>query len=156
VLRGKAFWGYVGRFIVVHLATYVLMGVIWMNLANYAEAFQQEAVAGFMRPVDDPIVALGIPMQILRGALLAIALWPFYAVIVGKGGWWKLALVLWVLTGIGAVITGPGSLEGMVYTTLGFGNPLVGLPEVTLQVLLFSWLLWRWERKALAKREAAV
>ena len=109
-------------------------------------------MVAFMRPSDDPIVALGLPMQIPHGALLALALVSFRSVIVSPRGWPKLWFLIWVLTGIGAVITGPGSLAGMVYTRLGFSNPLVGLPAVTLQTLAFAGLLRRWERRVDARQ----
>ena len=54
----------------------------------------------------------------------------------------KLFWLLYVLTSIGAVITGPGSIEGFLYTTFSY-NPLIGVPEITLQMMAFSWLFAR-------------
>lgn len=149
MLKEKPSWRFLGRFTLTHLLTYVAAGLLFMALSNYAEHFRSAELADFMRPVDDPVVALGIPMQIPRGLLLALAILPFRDVIVGsKHSWLKLWALLWVLTGIGAVITGPGSLEGMIYTRFGLGNPLIGFPEVTVQTMTFSWLLVKWERGA--------
>jgi len=155
MLKSEKAIGFVARYVLVHLVTYVVCGIVFMVVSNYAEAFQQPLMADYMRPVDDPIVALGIPLQLPRGALLALALWPFRSILIGVRGWAKLWALLWVLTGVGAVITGPGSLEGMVYTKLGFGNPLIGLPEVTLQTLAFSSLLCAWERRVSGTTKAA-
>jgi len=147
-MKSKHFWGFVGRFTLLHILTYVLAGVTFMYLSNYAEAFRTPTLRDYMRPTDDPIVALGIPLQIPRGILLAIVLYPFRPVFVtGRWGWLKLWGVMWVLMGIGAVVAAPGTLEGLVYTKFGFGNPLVGLPEVTVQMLAFTWLLYTWERR---------
>ncbi|MDD5492319.1 MAG: hypothetical protein PHV60_06540, partial [bacterium] len=86
---------------------------------------------------------LAAPAQIIRGLLLATAIYPFRAVILeSRYGWLKLFWLMFVLTGIGAVITGPGSIEGFLYTRFAY-NPLIGLPEITLQMLVFSWLFWK-------------
>ncbi len=148
MMREKRFWGYVGRFTLLHLVTYVLAGLIFMYISNYADAFRTPALRDYMRPIDDPIVSLGIPLQVPRGVLLAFALYPFRSIFVsGHWGWLKLWGVMWVLMGIGAVVAAPGTLEGLVYTKFGFGNPLVGLPEVTIQMLAFTWLLYKWEQR---------
>jgi hypothetical protein len=126
-----------------------------MQVSNYAEAFRAPELAGYMRPVDDPIVALGIPLQIPRGLLLALAVWAFRPVwVAGRWGWVSLFACMWILMGIGAVVAAPGTLEGLVYTRFGLGNPLVGMPEVTLQLLAFCPLIAWWERRAAAWRAA--
>jgi hypothetical protein len=61
-------------------------------------------------------VRLAIPVQIFRGALLALAIYSFREVIGQRLGWLKLFFLLFVLTAIGSVITGPGSIEGFLYT----------------------------------------
>lgn len=61
-------------------------------------------------------------------------------------GWIKLFWILFVLTSVGAVITGPGSIEGLLYTNFEF-NPFIGYPEITLQMLTFSWLFSKWQNK---------
>lgn len=48
-----------------------------------------------------------------------------------------------MLTSLGSVITGPGSIEGFLYTKFDH-NPLIGVPEITLQMLAFSWLFCNW------------
>ncbi|MDZ7796436.1 MAG: hypothetical protein U5N56_05055 [Candidatus Marinimicrobia bacterium] len=45
------------------------------------------------------------------------------------------------------MITRPGLIEGWLYTRIGFINPLIGIPELTLQMLTFSYLLYRWEKQ---------
>ncbi|MGI6628331.1 MAG: hypothetical protein ACOX4K_08310 [Bacillota bacterium] len=53
---------------------------------------------------------------------------------------------MYVLTSLGAVITGPGSIEGFWYTNFGY-NPLIGVPEITLQMLTFAWLFCKWQAR---------
>jgi hypothetical protein len=56
--------------------------------------------------------------------------------------------LMWaVLVGFGILGTfgpSPGSLEGLIYTQLPLISHLRGLPEVILQALLLSWLLFYW------------
>jgi hypothetical protein len=93
-------------------------------------------------------------IQLFRGTLLALAVYPFRSAISGKHGWLKLFALLWVLTGIGAVITGPGSIEGMIYTRIGMNNILVGFPEITFQMAIFAIFFTAWIRRpaGLAKK----
>ena len=55
---------------------------------------------------------------------------------------------MWItLVAIGIIGTfgpTPGSLEGMIYTTYPLALHLRGLPEVILQSLLLSWVLYYW------------
>lgn len=149
--RGKsAIWGYLGRFSLMHTVTYLIFGLTFMLISNYFEYFStHNLLKDYMRSADSPIVRLAVPIQFVRGALIGLALYPFREIIIKcKYGWLKLFGVLWVLTGVGAVVTGPGSIEGFIYTKFGF-DPLIGLPEVTLQMLAFSYLFYRWERKKL-------
>ena len=141
--------GFLRRFVTVHVVTYLVFGVFFMAVSQYFDYFKShDLFKDFMRPADSLIVRLAVVIQIIRGTLLGLAIYSFHSVIVGERfGWLKLFGVMWVLTGIGAVITGPGSIEGFIYTKFGFGNPLIGLPEVTLQMLAFSWIFTRWEKK---------
>ena len=145
--------GYLGRFVLLHVVTYLVFGVAFMVISSYFQFFAtHDLLKDFMRPADSIFVRLAVPIQVVRGLLLALALYSFRTVIVeSRYGWAKLFGVMWVLTGIGAVITGPGSIEGFIYTKFGFGNPLIGMPEVTMQMLAFSWLFWKWEGKILER-----
>ncbi len=142
----KDFGKFILRFTLTHVVTYLVFGIIFMLITNYFERFaEHDVMNAVMRPVDSIWVRTAVLFQFLRGGLLALAIYPFRKTILcEKYGWLKLFGLLWVLTGIGAVITGPGSIEGFLYTTLGFGNPLIGLPEITFQMLAFSYLFTRW------------
>ncbi len=136
---------FVVKFTVLHVVTYLVFGLLFMLLTNYFEVFaEHELMNQVMRPADSIWVRLAVVFQFIRGGLLAVAIYPVRQPILDdQRGWLKLFGLLWVLTGIGAVITGPGSIEGFLYTNLGFGNPLIGLPEITLQMLAFSYLFVR-------------
>jgi len=137
------------RFIAVHVVTYVFSGLVFMLISGYFDYFTSDPLMSvIMRPSDDPMVALAIPGQIIRGFILAFAIYPFRSTILEKPlGWLKLFSLMFILTSIGAVIPGPGTLEGFFYTYFDFSNPLMGLPEITVQMLGFSWLFCYWQNK---------
>lgn len=136
---------FIWRFTVVHAVTYALFGIIFMLICNYFDYFIREPFfIQVMKPSDALSVRLAVPVQFLRGSLLGLAVFPFREIILQRPyGWIKLFWLLFVLTSVGAVITGPGSIEGLLYTKFEF-NPLIGYPEISLQMLAFSWLFFRW------------
>jgi hypothetical protein len=78
---------------------------------------------------------------LLFGGILYFLREPFFQ---RRRGWlllWGTLVVIGIISTYGAA---PGSLEGMVYTTLPIGFHLRGLPETLLQTLLFSALLFYW------------
>lgn len=136
------------RFSLVHTLTYLFFGIFFMLTSQYFEYFKNDPLfSQMMKSSDSLSVQLAPLVQIVRGALLALAIYPFKEVIIGrKSGWLKLFILLFILTSIGAVITGPGSIEGFLYTRFSF-NPFIGYPEIALQMFAFSWLFCRWQGK---------
>ncbi len=59
--------------------------------------------------------------------------------------------ILFMLTGVGAVVTGPCSVVGLLYTNFNY-NPLIGLPEIAVQTLIFSWLFCIWQTRPRAPK----
>lgn len=130
-----------------HVSTYMLFGLLASTLLDYRSWWQTETLV-YMRPISSPFVAAGPGLQIFRGVVFGLVLYPFREVFLGpKHGW----LRLWaLLVGLGIVSTyaaAPGSLEGLVYTNLALPYHLFGLPEVLLQSLAFSVALVAWSRK---------
>ena len=133
--------------IVVHTVTYSLMGIIAMNALNYAEAFAAPAMASFMRQTTDPIVIAGPLFQPIRGLVFALVFYPLREVFFNKKYGWLL--MWWTLVGLGILSTfgpAPGSLEGMVFTTVPITNQLTGWIEIVPQAFLLSSILWYWVR----------
>lgn len=139
---------FIWRFTLIHVVTYAVFGILFMLISDYFDYFARDPVFSLvMKPSDALSVRLAVLVQFLRGALLSLAVFPFREVVLQKPyGWLKLFFLLFILTGIGAVITGPGSIEGFLYTNFEF-NPLIGLPEISLQMLAFSWLFCIWQNK---------
>jgi hypothetical protein len=148
IMTKKKLLGYVGRFSLVHVITYVIIGMIFMKLQNYTSVFKTSAQFANYRPTNSPIVRATALIEILRGSFFALILYPFYNTIVkSKHGWLMLFGVLYGLTLIGSVAATPGSIEGFIYTKTTLSEHLIGIPEVTVQMLAFSWLFFIWERK---------
>jgi hypothetical protein len=135
------------RTIVTHTITYSLMGVLAMTFLNYAEQFSGPTMASWMRQTTDPIVMAGPLFQPIRGLVFALVFYPLRGILFGrKNGW---LLMWWILVGLGILSTfgpTPGSLEGMVYTTIPIGSQLRGWIEVVPQALLLSVILCYWVR----------
>jgi len=86
--------------------------------------------------------------QVLRGLLFALAILPFREKIFEtKYGWfhlWVLFVIFSILSTSGAA---PGSIEGYIYTKLPLWYHLGYLPDIMLQTLAFSLLIYMWEKK---------
>jgi hypothetical protein len=136
------------RVAATHMVTYFVAGVLAFFLLDYATTFQSEHFACWMRPTTSKWVAIGPGLQWIRGLVFAAALYPFRHVFLeGARGWLKL----WgLLVGLGILSTygpAPGSVEGLIYTTIPPLGQLRGLSEVVGQSLAFSVLLVAWYRR---------
>ncbi len=132
--------------IVAHSLTYFAMGLFAFLVFDYATQYTETQLRFLMRPTDDPWVAAGPMLQPLRGVLFALAFYPLRSILFGqKNGW----LILWlILVTLGIFATfgpAPGSIEGIIYTTIPITQQLgLGLIEVLAQSGLFAFLLYYW------------
>lgn len=146
------------RFMLLHLFTYLAAGVTFMVLQDYSTAFEASRFFALYRPLDGPIVGtFAVPSQIPRGLLLALWMAPFVKMAIPQPkGWLLIFLSLFGLTALAT----PGYFPLMA-THLAEGGSLanyilVGTPEIFVQMLLFSALLFLWERKRAGKLKAAL
>ncbi|MDR2815341.1 MAG: hypothetical protein LBB62_01360 [Proteiniphilum sp.] len=87
----KYFW----QIIYAHTIAYFIAGLFALIVMNYRDLFAVEIIASFMRPVDDPIVALGPVLQIFRGIIMALILLPLRKTFFeGKNGLIKLGIII--------------------------------------------------------------
>jgi hypothetical protein len=68
----RYFW----QIIYAHTIAYFIAGIFAVVAINYRELFSTEIISSFMLPVDTPIVALGPFLQIFRGIIIALILFP--------------------------------------------------------------------------------
>ena len=145
----RSLLGFVGRVTVVHVVTYFVFGILAAFVVPGGHSmYSIPAMDIYFRPISSPYVMAGTLFQLIRGPIIAIGIYPFRQVFLqNKWGWlylWGLFLTLAILVPAGAA---PGSIEGYVYTKLPIWFHLAGLPEVILQTLAFSVLVFIWERR---------
>lgn len=138
---------FVWRVIASHALTYATFGLLASTLLDYATLYAETDLRYLMRPTDSAMVAAGPTLQLFRGTLFALVLWPLAERIVhGARGALLLYGLMLGLAVLGTAGPAPGSLEGMVYTHLPLRIHLIGLPEVVLQTGAFSLVLVSWYR----------
>lgn len=133
------------RITTCHMVTYMIVGLLAFKIMDYPAQFSDEC--SIMIPTDSPRVALGPSLQVIRGLIFALVLYPFRRVFLdqkwGSLKLWGLFLGLAILSTAGPA---PGSVEGMIYTKAPIGGQLIGLWEVVLQTLAMSFLVVAWHR----------
>jgi hypothetical protein len=131
--------------IVTHSVTYFIMGLLASTILDYAGFFAESDLSLMMRPTTDSLVMLGPLFQPIRGALFGIVFYLLRDIFFNrKNGWFVMWAVLVVVGILGTFGPSPGSLEGVIYTVFPFWVHLRGLPEVLLQSLLLSVILYYW------------
>lgn len=139
---------WIGQVTLVHFTTYIIFGIIFFNLLGYATIYASSEIATYMRSTTDPLVMASPLFQLIRGPIIALALYPFRKIFTDtKQGWallWGLLLALMIIAPAGAA---PGSIEGIIYTKVPLWFHVISLPEVILQTLVFSWLVITWQKR---------
>jgi hypothetical protein len=142
------FAAFAWRVISLHVLTYFLAGLGAYFLLDYREVFETTELRYLMLPTTSPWVAAGPALQMFRGFLFAVVLFPLIGEFMRRSNG---VLLIWGLF-VGLAILGtagpsPGSLEGVIFTKLPLRLHLLGLPEVVLQTFLFAAGLVAWCRK---------
>jgi hypothetical protein len=128
---------------VCHTITYFFMGALAYHFLHYAELMARPCSG--MRPITDPLVIAGPLFQPLRGVLFALVFYPLRDRLFGvKNGWLLMGWMLIALGILGTFAAPPGSLEGLIYTTVPIAEQLRGYLEIVTQALLLSALLCYW------------
>ncbi len=101
-----------------------------------------------MRPIESPWVAAGAGLQIFRGLIVALVLFPFRDVFLSsKKGWIKLWALILGLSYISTIGPTFGSFEGYIYTNVPLQYHLLGIPETLIYTFLFTILISLWYKK---------
>jgi len=134
------------RITACHMVTYMVVGFMAYTIMDYPSQFNDEC--SIMISTDSPRVALGPALQVFRGLIFAIVLYPFRRVFLDERlGWlklWGLFLGLAIFSTAGPTA---GSVEGMIYTKLPIAGQIIGLWEVVLQTFAMSVLMVFWSRR---------
>ncbi len=131
--------------LVTHTVTYFIMGLLASSILDYTRFFAESSLNLMMRPTNDPWVMVGPLFQPIRGILFGIVFYLLREPLFGKRNGWLVMWIVLVVVGIfGTFGPSPGSLEGMVYTVFPMWVHLRGLPEVLLQSLFLSLIMFYW------------
>jgi hypothetical protein len=126
-----------------HTVTYFLIGLLSFLFLDYSARYADPAVAVALRQSDHPLVTAGPIFQVLRGFLFGIAFYALRDVIFPKRrGWLTLWLVLLIVGIFSPFSSAPGSIEGVVYSTLPIWFHILSLPELIIQSFLLAFLAY--------------
>ncbi|MDI9477191.1 MAG: hypothetical protein QM345_00330 [Bacillota bacterium] len=144
----KKYLDFFWRVCSAHVVSYMIMGILASFLFNYSERFVAGTLRLYMLPTDSPLVALGPALQIIRGLIFTVVLWPVKNTFIeGEKGWLKLWVLFIGLAILGTAGPTPGSIEGMIYTRVSMAEHIFFLPEVVLQTLVFSIIVYNWYKR---------
>jgi len=151
-MENKKIWGFVGRFVLIYVAIYSVISIIFLNIQKALPAAGRVGL-DFFEPYS--MNMSGTLAQVIIGAVIAIVLYPFYDNIVkGERGWLILFAAVWGVVLLGSLHPKPGTIEGMLYTEITFAEHLLVIAAGAVQILLFSWLFLHWERWAIGMRRS--
>ena len=143
----REFRRFIWRVAATHSVAYFLAGIFAITFLGYEELFNTGPLS-FMRPTDSAWVAAGPGLQIVRGILLALILWPFRPIFFDtQNGWWKFWILSFGLSYVLTISAATGSFEGIIYTNLPLKYHLLGLPEIVLYMSLFTVVMKYWYLK---------
>ncbi len=133
---------------VVHTVTYFVAGVLAFTLLDYGTALAESPLNGLLRSPDDPLVMAGPLFQPVRGLLFGAVFYLLRDQYFGKQyGWLTMWVILVVIGMVSTFGPAPGSIEGLIYTTLPLSMQLgFGHIETVGQALALSALLYYWVR----------
>jgi hypothetical protein len=125
----------------VHTVTYFVIGLLSFLFLDYSARYADPTVALALRQTDHPLVAAGPLFQVLRGFLFGIAFYALRDLIFPKQrGWLTLWLVLLIVGIFSPFSAAPGSIEGIIYSTLPMWFHIMSLPELIVQSFLLAFL----------------
>lgn len=141
---------YVVKVTFYHIITYIVAGIVFSTLFNYRELYQLGNTAYFMRPFDSASSLIGPVFQLVRGILFGLICLLFRPYMKeDKHAFIKLFLIIFAIGIINTPGPAPSSIEGIIYTQLPWQLHVFGLPEVIVQVLAFSYLVAKIDKKTI-------
>jgi hypothetical protein len=131
--------------VITHTVTYFVMGVSAYLVFDYPRLYAETSFKYIMRQTTESLVMAGPLFQPVRGLIFGTAFFILRRSFFGQDrGWLRMWAVLVCLSILGTFGPTPASVEGMIYTTLPLPLHLIALPEVLLQALLLSFIVFYW------------
>lgn len=145
-VKQPTLWAVTSKAAIVHTLTYFVIGFLAFTLFDYTQQFSSGELANYMRPTTDPIVMAGVLFQPIRGVLFGLVFYLLRDVLFARQNGWLVAWIMLVIVGILSTFgPAPGSIEGLIYTKIGFSaDSWGGLLEVLTQSLLLSVVTFYW------------
>ena len=123
---------YLGRFALLFLTTYYVIGLPFLALQS---ALQESGrIALDLYETFRPIGLMAVDGQVLRALAFALVFYPFYNILFeSTRGRLILFGAMWGVALFGSVEPQPGSIDGIIYTTISFTEHLYALAAIVLQ-----------------------
>lgn len=139
----------------VHTVTYFVIGLLSFLLLDYSARYADPIVSASLRQTNHPMVTAGPLFQVLRGFLFGIVFYALRDIFLSKPRGWPVMWLTLMIVGIFSPFSAaPGSIEGVVYSTLPMWFHIMSLPELFIQSFLLAFLTHYWvnhpEKKWLA------
>ena len=132
----------------MHMISYFIAGILAFVFMEYERQFATENLSIIMKSTDSPWIVMAPALQIIRGFIISLVLYPFKDVFLSsKNGWLKLWLLIIGLSYFSTIGPTFGSFEGLLFTKFSLSDHLFGIPETLLYTFLFSFLLCFWYKK---------
>ena len=141
--------GVVIKTAIVHTVTYFVAGALAYMMFDYKALWDEPVFNVYMRRLDDPMLMAGPLFQPIRGILFGVV---FYLLrreyFEREYGWFTMWVVMVVIGMFCTFGPSPGSIEGLIYSTvplsLQFGG---GSIETFAQALSLSVVVFYWVRQ---------
>ena len=137
---------FIRRFTLFHVFTYFIVGALFYRYSIYQEAIETMEMFELWRPLEESALPIFIFFgQFFRGMVMATLLLPFSGLFLKETlGWLKLFITMWGMTFLSAFSIAPWIIQDILTGNAPLVELLVGPPEVTIQMFLFSAGLAAW------------
>jgi hypothetical protein len=131
----------------------MLCAIVCLLLSNYQANISGDPILSLIfKDIDTSAILLLPVFQIVRGFVIGLVVYQFHSVIIYEDfGWFKLFMLLFIIGGVGSSIIGLGSIEGYIYSNLGFYSPIMGLFQIFIYQFLTSLIFTKWIKKNVSK-----
>ena len=134
---------FIWRITYAHVISFFIAGAFAMTFMNYGEHYINEPLSLFMKPTTHPIVSLGMILQVIRGIIVALVIYPLHKAFFEEDyGFIKLGLIILGLSVLSTFGSGIGSVDGYIFTTLPLATHMLGYPEAIIWILSFIGILY--------------